>query len=204
MGHQWSIRAARLELVLAGAAALLALSGCTGGSGADLFSVLPLVFGNAPDSQDSFAELVQDSDLVVIGRVTGVTVDPIDTVTPAVGFVTGRYKISITVTPTGGGDAVTYAEGLDTAPELAKSTIRDIEGATLPESEMLFALREVDDWGYACTSAEPRLCPIEWTPAGFVSPRFVEGDPLFPGVVDTGGLNLVDYVRTLDPSVEVR
>ena len=204
MGHHRANHAVRRGFAVAALAALFALSGCSGGSGADLFSVLPLVFADGPDSQESFAELVEDSDLVVLGRVTDVAVGPIDTITPAAGFVTGRYRVTITVTPTGGGQAVTYASALDVAPELAKSTIRDIEGASLPEGQLLFALRDVDDWGYACTSGDPGLCPIELTPGGLVSPRLVEGYLPFGGVIDMGGMDAAEYVQSLDPTVEVR
>lgn len=175
-GRQFQALVALVGATLLGAL----LAGCSEANpaeGGDAFAVLHSVRASEADPKETLKELIGDSDVVVYGTISSVSVE-YGKITQPAGAEAPSFKLQerivrFTVEPASGGKTVTVRFWSQIAPDLVGSDEALFEkGLSLPKDLMLFALQTdpgTDE--YFCTSLDSSLCPLILVDGDWESPR---------------------------------
>lgn len=163
---------------------LVGASGCSGSSeptnSQPLFEVWPVTDALEEDPIDSVAELVQRSELVVVGRIESVEVgEPTfatpDPSTPQAAY--GGQSVVVTVKPNDASDAIRVEfiyQFPASRPYLELTSAKDI---ALPKEDVVLAVSKAPggEGKYRC-AGDSSWCPLIWDGGAFRSPVEQSGD----------------------------
>jgi hypothetical protein len=164
------------------ASTVFGVTGCSG-TATNLSASLPDVQALEVDPKESYAELIEDSDLVVVGTITQVTAELHGSETPdaanAPELVLDTIRVEFTISPHDGAEDVAFAEAVTVRSDVTQNVLAEINAARLPSETMLFALTgPLDEWGYVCTSGDRALCGLAEREGQWWSPLAPEAAPL--------------------------
>lgn len=188
---------------------LVGASGCSGSteptSARPLFEVWPVTDALEEDPIDSVAELVQRSELVVVGRIESVEVgEPTfatpDPSTPQAAY--GGQSIVVTVKPNDASDA-TRVEFIyqfpASRPDLELTSAKDI---ALPKEDVVLAVTKAPggEGMYRCTGGSS-WCPLIWDGGAFHSPVEQSDERELTGSSDGASYSsMAEALLAIDPA----